>query len=178
MLLIFFGNIGTGKSTIARKVAEKLGFEFINFDNVMWEAVKKDKMYSENDEFLLTMREIQSVYDYMHEKAKELIKQGKGVVLESMYFKKQRDEASQIAKDLGINYKLIEILCHESEIKKRVEKRKQEYPQTAGFQLYLQYKNFVEKEDSNHFVLDTTNKTPDVAVEELLERINNSFKYY
>jgi len=43
MLLVFFGNIGTGKTSLAKKVAEKLGFELIYFDKMVWQVLKKEK---------------------------------------------------------------------------------------------------------------------------------------
>ncbi|MBD3252598.1 AAA family ATPase, partial [Candidatus Pacearchaeota archaeon] len=88
MLLIFFGQIGTGKSTLAREVAKKLSYEFINFDNIMWLAVNKKKMYSDKDDFLLSIEEIQKVYDSMHVIAKFLLQNKRNTVIESMYFKK------------------------------------------------------------------------------------------
>lgn len=172
MLLIFFGQIGTGKSTIAREIAKKLNYEFINFDNVMWLAVNKKKMYGDNDEFLLSMEETQKVYDSMHVLAKFLLQQGKNVVLESMYFKKQRGEAIQVAKDINHDYKLIEIVCDEEEVKRRVNERKKKDPQTPGFDLYLQYRNLLEKEDSEHIILDTTNKTIEESTKELVNEFN------
>lgn len=173
MLLIFFGRIGTGKTSVAEKVAEKLRYEFINWTGTKWSAVNKKKIYDDNDNFLLTTEEIQKVYDAMHEKAKSLLENGKNVVLESMYFKKQRDQAVQLTKDLGIPYILIEAICNEDEIKERLEKRKRENPQSPGFGLYLKYKDAMEKEDSEHITIDTSGKTVEQSAEEVIGKITS-----
>ncbi len=171
MLLIFFGQMGTGKTSLARAVAEKLGYEFIHFDNVMWLAINKNKMYSDNDEFLLSMDETLKVYDSMHTLAKFLLQQRKKVVLESMYFKKQREEAIKIAKDMNIPYILIEVVCDENTIKERLENRKKEDPQTPGFKLYLQYRDIFEKENSEHITTDTSNKSIEECANEVISKI-------
>lgn len=172
MLLIFFGQIGTGKTSVAKEVAKKLDYEFVNFDNIVWSSLDKRKIYSDKDEFLLTLSETQQVYDSMHKKAESFLKGGKGVVLESMYFKKQRDEAIQLANKIKIPYFLIEVVCDEKVIKRRLEKRKKEDLQTAGFELYLQYRDLMEDEDSKHLLVDTSDKTIEEATDEVIEKLN------
>ena len=171
MLLIFFGQIGTGKTSLAEKAAEKLNCKFINFDNLVWSVLKKDRVYGDNDEFLISFDETLKVYDHMHSIAKDLLQQEKDVVLESMYFKKQREEAVQMAKELGIPYTLIEVTCDEDLIKKRLDKRKREYPQTPGLKLYLQYRDIFEKEDSEHITVDTSNRSTEELAEEIVSKI-------
>ena len=172
MLLILFGKIGTGKSTLSENIANELGFELIRFDDIMWMVFDKDKMYGDNDEFLLSAEEKQKVYDTMHVIAKYFLKQNKSVILESVYFKEQRKQAVNIAKSLNKKYQLIEVVCDEQEIKKRLEKRKIKNAQTPGFNLYLQYNDKhlapSEKEESQHIVIDTTSKTIKESTSELV----------
>lgn len=172
MLLIFFGNIGTGKSSVAKKVAEKLNYEFVHFDNIVWLVLNKERVYGENDEFLVTIDETLKVYEIMHVITKFLLQENKNVVLESMYFKKQRDEAVQVAKDMNIPYKLIEVTCDEEEIKSRLEKRKQKDPQTPGFKLYMQFRDMMEKEDSDHITINTSRKSAEESANEVIKNLN------
>lgn len=171
MLLIFFGNIGTGKSSVAKKVADELQYEFVHFDNIVWLALDRDKVYGENDEFLISIEETLKVYEIMHVIAKYLLQNKKGVVLESMYFKKQRDEAVQVAKSANVPYQLIEITCSEKEIKDRLEKRKKQDHQTPGFNLYTQFRNMMEGEDSQHITIDTTGKSVKESTNKLLSKL-------
>ena len=66
MLLIFFGNIGTGKSCVAEKVAGKLGYDFVNFDKVMWLVVRKNKMYGDMCKFFQLEIENSSPQSYLN----------------------------------------------------------------------------------------------------------------
>ena len=171
MLLIFFGQIGTGKTSVAKRVSEELGFNFIYFDKVMKLIVDKTKYYGEDGGFLLIDEEIKKVYKYMNDLARNLIKKGKNVILESMYFKEEREEAVKIAKEMKVPFVLIEVVCDEKEIKRRLEKRKKQETQTPGFKLYLEYKDIFEKEDSDHIIIDTTNKSIKESAEEVIKRL-------
>ncbi len=159
MLIIFFGNIGAGKTSLAEAFARLRGFEFICFDHMVSESVEKQMIYSADDEFLLSTGEIEKVYSDMHLKAANLIKQGRSVVLESMYFRKQREDAKSIAKTLNVPYRLVEFVCEEHETLLRLKKRKEQNPQTAGERLYRSYKEYMEPEPEAHVVLDTTGKS-------------------
>ena len=171
MLLIFFGNIGTGKSTLAKALAERLNYELVYFDKCVWHSLKKEKIYSDKDEFLLTPEEIQKVYDEMHTIARSLLKKEKNVILESVYFQKQRKEAIQIAEESDVDFRLVEVVCDEKTVEKRLKKRKKENPQTAGFRLYKEYKERFEEEVKPHIVIDTTDKTAEESAQELIERL-------
>jgi len=171
MLLIFFGHIGTGKTSIAKNVAARLGYEAICFDDIVKEIFGEKKIYGGNDNFQLSLEETQKVYDKMHKQAEDKLKVGQGVVLESMYFKKQRDGALDIAKHLSRPYKLIEIICDEDVIQKRLVQRKQQDDQTPGYTLYLKYKNLLESEPESHIIVDTTNKSIEESTQEVMANI-------
>lgn len=173
-LLIFFGHIGTGKTSVAKKVAEILDYQFINFDTYVWKVSDRKEVYGKNDEFLLTFDEIQEVYDEMHTKALNTLNNKSGVVLESMYFQKQRNEAIDLAKKSGVEYVLVEIVCDESVIKQRLEKRKDKDYQTPGYNLYLQYKDLLEDEQSPHIIINTTNSSIEEAAAVVLNQLNSS----
>ena len=123
MLIIIYGNLGTGKSTLAKILSEKKGYKLIRFDEVM--LLFKDKVYrTQDNDFLLKKEDVLKVYETMHKLAKETLKQGKNVILESLYLKNQREDAKKIAKETKNEYVIIEVGCDEKEIKKRLAKRK------------------------------------------------------
>jgi len=123
VLIIIYGNLGTGKSTLAKILSEKKGYKLIRFDEVM--LLFKDKVYrTQDNDFLLKKEDVLKVYETMHKLAKETLKQGKNVILESLYLKNQREDAKKIAKETKNEYVIIEVGCDEKEIKKRLAKRK------------------------------------------------------
>lgn len=171
MLIIFFGNIGVGKTTLAEAFARMNNFEFICFDKMVHESSGRKKMYSEDDKFLLSAAEISKVYADMHLLAANKIKQGKTVVLESMYFEKQRYDAKLIARTLNVKYKVVEVVCDENIVKERLEQRKEIHSQSGGFNLYLEYKQFLEPEKEEHSKIDTTNKDLFESLKELESKL-------
>lgn len=171
MLLVFFGNIGTGKTSVARAVAADLDYEFVCFDDLVWNVTGKDKVYGPHDEFLLSFEETLKVYAEMHRQARDLLADGLSVVLESMYFLQQRNEAIALAQAQGKPWNLVEVVCDEKEVKTRLETRKAEDPQTPGYRLYLQFKDQMEKERRDHIILDTTGKTIEESVSVLCGKL-------
>ncbi|MAF34854.1 hypothetical protein CMO91_03330 [Candidatus Woesearchaeota archaeon] len=153
-MIIIYGNIGTGKTTLAKELT-KHGFVAICFDDVV---KMHDKVYGEDGSFLLSLAQTQEVYDKMHEQAKALLAQGKKVVLESMYFKEQRDQAKALGKHV-----LVEVACDETAIKERLQSR----TEGPDLKLYLHYKDMMESEDC--LKIDTTNTTPEQACEQVLQ---------
>jgi predicted kinase len=171
MLIIFFGNIGTGKTSLAKITAKKLSFELVYFDNEVKQVFNNKKIYDENDNFLLNNKEILKVYDFMFNKTKNLLKNNKNVVLESMFFKKQRKKAISLAKASKITYILIEVICDESIIKARLNERKKINPQTPGYNLYIKYRYLMDKEKSDHIIIDTSNKSIEDSLKEVINKI-------
>ncbi len=172
MLLIFFGHIGAGKTSIAKQVARILNYEVICFDDIVKSLYDADKIYGKSDDFLLTLEETQNVYDNMHKIASDALRENQGVILESMYFKKQRDEAIAIAKHYEVPYKLIEITCDEKVIRERLTKRKKQDDKTPGFELYLKYKDMLESEIEPYATIDTTNKSVEETAREVTTNLD------
>ena len=88
------------------------------------------------------LKEIQTVYDKMHDTALLHLKRGEDVVLESMYFKTQREQAIELTIKTNLPYKIIEIVCTEMEIEKRLAKRKLSKVQLPGLKLYREFKEY------------------------------------
>ena len=144
-------------------------YKLICFDDI----VKKlfVKVYNENDDFLLSIRETQTVYDEMHSVAKSFLQKGENVVLESMYFEKHRQQAIEVAKKLNVEYKIIEIICEEKTIKERLKIRHKNNPQSPGFELYQKYKKFFLTKHRDHVIIDTSNKTPEETYIEFVAQL-------
>ena len=166
MLIIFYGNIRAGKSTLAKGVAKRLRCPCITFDAVVPKIYRK-KLYAPG-KFLLTRSEIVKVYDLMHKLAKLEIRKRDHVVLESVYFKKQRDAAIDLAKSVKQRWKLVHVACSDSETKKRLVNRYRSNGQTADYSLFLQYELLMDKDSRKHITINTTGKTKAQCISETL----------
>ena len=171
MLIILFGDIGVGKSTVAGALARTFGFHLIQFDPLVPSVTGKDALYGEDNAFLLSDEEIDLVHAAMRVNAKKLLESSENVILESMFFKKQREKAIALAEDLHIPFHLVEVVCDESEVKSRIKKRMAENRQSAGEELFMENKGQVSDELREHIVLDTTGKSIEKCVQEIAQKI-------
>ncbi len=174
MLILFFGDIGVGKSTVADAFARAFQFHLIQFDPLVPSVTGKETMYGEDNAFLLSDEEIDAVHATMRANAKKLLDSGENVILESMFFKKQREMAITLAEDLQIPFHLIEVVCDESEVRNRIKKRMTENVQSAGEELFLENKGQVSDESREHIILDTTGKSIEECVQEVARGIGLS----
>lgn len=157
-----------GKSTTARAFAQRTDFRLTQFDALVPSVTGKENMYGEDNEFLLSEGEEQSVHDAMLSVAESFLRGGESVILESMFFKEQRDQAIAFAERLGVAYRLIHVTCDAEENEYRVKKRFTNNAQSANIDLLLEFRGQLGDELRPHTVLDTTHKTVDACVDELV----------
>ena len=167
MIIIIYGNIGGGKTTIAKALADKLDFDLIHFDPLVQAVTGKENMYGNDGSFLLSDEEIEQVHYAMRDKARNCIILGRNIILESMFFKKQREEAIEFAEEMNIPFKLIEVVCDEEEAINRIKNRLDKNSQSAGISLFLENKDQLKDEKRKHIVIDTTNKSIKDCVKEI-----------
>ncbi len=143
MLIIVCGLPGTGKTTVAKKIVTKIGGILLRTDVIRKELIEKPT-YSEEEK--------QTIYSELFLRAKELIKNGKDVILDGTFAKKKnREKAKEISKEQII----VEIICPENIIKERIEKRIGDESE-ANFIHYLKYKKFFEEITEEHIIIDTS----------------------
>ncbi len=171
MLILLFGDIGVGKSTTAKALSERFGFRLVQFDTLVPEVTGKTEMYGKNNEFLLTEEEERQVHDAMLLVAREGLIQGENVIMESMFFKRERDQAVAYAEAMGVVCHLVEVVCDLEENLHRVEARFRHNRQSAGVGLFLEYRGQLRDETREHIVLDTTRKDVDACAEEICRKI-------
>lgn len=145
-LIIICGLPGTGKTTLAKKIAAKIGGVLLRTDVVRKELATQK----------YTKKERQGVYKEMFNRAKKLLKKDQNVILEATFAeRKYRQEAKKIARNLKAGLKIVEVVCPQSLVKERMVKRTGDESQ-AEFKHYLMYKKFFEPIKEKHIVIDTS----------------------
>ncbi|MDQ5943651.1 MAG: hypothetical protein QG675_419 [Patescibacteria group bacterium] len=113
-LVLFCGLPGSGKTTLARKLAKKYHAVRLNTDE--WQA---DLGVDLNDEELHRM-----LQGRLWELAKELLKNGQLVILENgLWTRSERDDKRHDAKSLGVSTELHYLRVPLSELIQRLEVR-------------------------------------------------------
>lgn len=87
-------------------------------------------------------------------RAKECLKKGRSVILDATFAKrKNREVAQKIARDLKVDFKIIEVVCPENIVKERMENRRGNASE-ARFQHYLEYKKTFQPIKEKHLIID------------------------
>jgi cytidylate kinase len=185
MIISFNGDHGSGKSTIAEKVSDVLGFSRFYMGQIFREMAKKEGM---------TLEEFQKKhkYDSSADKAVddyvvELSKNHDNFVIESrtawyfvpnslkIYLKVDIQEAAKrISKEMHSEHRKNELVEADSleEIAKNLQDRKKR--DDDRYQRY--YGINIRKEENYDFVLDTTHLYIDDVFEKVMEFINSKIK--
>lgn len=145
MLFVLCGLPGTGKSTLAKILAEKLNGVWINSDSVRLKLFEK-RTYSE--------KEKNFVYEKMFEEAERLLKEKREVVLDATFYRSSlREKARALAERTATTAILVECTLPEDEVRKRIMERKDSESE-ANFEIYKKVKKEFEEISERHLVLD------------------------
>jgi len=131
-LLIMCGLPATGKSTIARKLAEIKGYEILSSDMLRLFLLKGEDIFDK--EVASDMDRRLLVYEVMFKKAEDILKEGKGVILDATFVKQDlRKRAASISYSLKRPFIIVETVCDKEIALDRIRKRreKDEYESNA-----------------------------------------------
>ncbi len=146
MLVLVCGLPGAGKSTLAKALAEMRGAAYISSDAVRREALE-ERTYSPEEKF--------RVYDAMLRKAGAELREGRGVVLDATFYKRElRERARETAERAGAGFRIIECTAEERLLKERMEAREGGLSE-ADFGVYMKVKAEYEPVEEGHLVVDT-----------------------
>jgi uncharacterized protein len=167
MLILVTGLPGSGKSTVAGRIAEHVNAVVINSDTLRRELFPVTRTYDSN--------ETQTVIRETRRRTRELLSEGKTVVLDALFTKQRpRDEYRRLAEELDIPYAIIHVTASEEAIRERLEAR----PRTgdaseATFEYYLDRKPHFEPIAGDHFRIDNSGGLPEMEekVQALLEEL-------
>lgn len=109
-LVVVFGLTGSGKSTLCRALAERLGLTVINSDVVRKQiAGKSGRHVAPVNEGIYSSRMTEQTYAEMVRQAEKLVLAGKGALLDATFIRRQqREKITELAK----KYKIALLMIH------------------------------------------------------------------
>jgi predicted kinase len=114
-LVAVCGLPGVGKSTVAKYIADRLGADRLRTD-----VVRQDLF--EDPEY--TGKERHAVYEELYERTRGLLDDGASVVLDATFAEKRhRDGVTDLARDCGIDFQLVKVVCDSSTVERRIVER-------------------------------------------------------
>lgn len=152
MIVVVAGLPGTGKSTLARGLAEELGGVVLNKDALRADLFQKFVEYStEQDDFVQDL--MLRTAEYLLARRPELI-----VFLDGRTFSRtyQIKRVIDKAERLGTPWRIVECVCAEKIAKKRIEKGRRHPAKNRTVELYLKIRDSFEVIEYPKLVVDTS----------------------
>ncbi len=170
-LVVVMGLSGSGKSFLSRILHEEFGYEWLRSDVIRKELVGMDPGEKAGAEFgrgIYTEEMTRRVYEEMVKRARELLSQGKRVVLDATFLKRwQRD----LVRESFERPLFILATASEEEIRKRLSER--EDVSDADFRIYLKQKEVFEPPDEVPFVEISTERSREELVSILEDAVKD-----
>jgi hypothetical protein len=162
ILLCITGLTGTGKTKLAEELAKRLNSHILHSDYIRKEISgisPYKREWTSYNKGIYTPQITEKTYEEMIKRAKDTLRKGQNVILDATYRKKKKRVKlkNEIAK-IGIKAIFIETICKEEEIKKRLEKRKEEKTISDGrWEIYVkQKKDFEHLSENEGVIIDTS----------------------
>lgn len=166
ILIIFGGLPGTGKTTISRKLAEKLSAVYLRIDTIETAIANSD----------LRAKDSAAGYLAAYAIAKDNLLLGRTVVADSVNgIKITRAAWREVAQSSGINFIEVEISCSDiKEHRTRVEKRVADIQGHKVPTWQEVTDNKYEKWDLRGIKIDSAINNPEQCVESILEYLKTN----
>ena len=162
MVVIVFGLPGSGKSYFASQLAGMIYAEYINSDRLRKEMLQK-RSYSDTEKAF--------VYNAMLQKAKEIIKQNRNVVLDATFYKNETRELFLHEIKAKTSIFFIEVFADEDIIRERLKKERPD--SEADFEVYKKILQQWEPFNTYHLTLESTNNNLDTMLQKAAQFLNN-----
>ncbi len=176
LLFLVGGLTGTGKSTVAGKIAVDYGAELVNTDVVRKEMAGIDKYEPHRDAFntgLYDPKNIDQTYEQVVKKAQEYLEAERNVVLDATFvYQRHRQLAQTLAHHLEIPLIVIECVCNPKIVKQRLEKRMQEKTVSDGrWEIYQQQLKTHDPYETteNYMQFNTENEEKDARMHQFTQ---------
>ena len=175
-LLVIFGLIGTGKSTVADLLSKELSCEVVSSDRARKEIMgmaPTERRYDGFDKGIYTKEVTEKTYRELLTRGEKIVKSGEIAILDASFSKRKlRELVLHAAEDLGIQFYFIQTKTDDETIKKRLIEResREESISDARREIFENFKEGFEEPDElprgEYFVINT-----DKSVEQTLIQI-------
>ena len=159
LVILLAGLPGTGKSTLARKLARRYRLEHISTDSVR-KRIFRDVRRNTFGRGSYSERQRMIVYDTIYYVIYTLLKHNIGVVLDGTFYRERlRSKVKRIAERFDAKFLLVMVKCPESLIKKRFEERDARKRRTlsdADTKIFERFKQLFEPTKLSHLEVDMT----------------------
>jgi len=172
LVIVLAGLPGTGKSTLARKLARRYNLEHISTDSVR-KRIFRDVRRNTFGRGSYSNRQRMIVYDTIYYVLYTLLKNGVGCVLDGTFYQERlRSKVGRICARFDAMFVLVIVDCPDDIISKRFKEREKRTRRTlsdANSQIYEKFKKLFEPTRLPHIKVN-------MALEhnEILERINDA----
>lgn len=179
-VIVVFGLIGTGKSTLARTLSREICCEVVSSDEVRKEMMcikPTERRYEEFDKGIYSRDITDLTYREVLNRGRKAIELGKTVTLDASFSKRKfRELALREAEALGVPFYFIQTKADEWNIKERLIKRKRKGRAISDgrWEIFKRFKEEFEKvcelPRDKYLVVDT-NKTLEETLTQTLRKI-------
>ncbi len=148
MLVLVCGPPGTGKSTVAERVTDRLNGRRLRTD-----VVRKERF--PDPEY--TAAESAAVYDELFDRAREAVEAGDDVVLDGTFRRETlRQRATAVAADATVESRVIRVTCDPETVRERIRQRADD-ESDADFAIYQKINaEFEPVVAENHILIDNS----------------------
>ena len=112
LLIVVCGLSGTGKSTIARALGDRLAIGTLETDAVRQELVNEGRLAADSGSAKYSAEKRQQVYDEMLAAADELLAEHGSAILDGTFLsRKQREQVAELAERRGARWLIVHCRC-------------------------------------------------------------------
>jgi predicted kinase len=149
-LFVVCGEPGVGKTTIAKLIANSADGKRLSTDNIRKDLFGPDPDY--------TKEESEATYDEMFDRARNMLKEGKVVVLDATFmFQKGRERANRLAQEYTDPYEftIVRVVVDDEIAKYRIRSR-EDSESDAGVSVYNSIKDRFEPIELPYVEIDNS----------------------
>jgi aminoglycoside phosphotransferase family enzyme/predicted kinase len=174
-VIVVCGGAGTGKSTLARTLGERLGIEVVNSDEVrkrLAGASPTARMRASYGAGIYTEEFTRRTYEALIAEARKRLAEGCAIILDATFrHPAERRPVVEMATHLGAPFLFVECRADDAEVLRRLRKRERRPAEVsdATTDVYLrQREDFVPLEEipeRRRFIADTSRHSREIAEE-------------